>query len=183
MRKRVIVDIDNTLWDFGSILWEYLKAINAHTPEPSAWHEWDFWEDYITEKEFYISIHSIHLNQNHHKFKPYPEAKSFLDSLMKDGYYVLIASHRDEDTRDSTIKWLNTHELVFDEVHLGHDKSVLFNDCYAIIDDSPILLDKAKHLGIVRTGLMHPWNKESGHPLFDNLNKVYEHFKNRGVEG
>ena len=183
MRKRVIVDIDNTLWDFGSILWEYLKAINAHTPEPSAWHEWDFWEDYITEKEFYISIHSIHLNQNHHKFKPYPEAKSFLDSLMKDGYYVLIASQRDEDTRDSTIKWLNTHELVFDEVHLGHDKSVLFNDCYAIIDDSPILLDKAKHLGIVRTGLMHPWNKESGHPLFDNLNKVYEHLKNRGVEG
>jgi hypothetical protein len=101
---------------------------------------------------------------------------------MKDGYYVLIASHRDEDIRDSTIKWLNTHELVFDEVHFGHDKSVLFNDCYAIIDDSPILLDKAKHLGIVRTGLMHPWNKESGHPLFDNLNKVYEHLKNRGLK-
>jgi hypothetical protein len=164
MRKRVIVDIDNTLWDFGSILWEYLKAINVHTPDPSAWHEWDFWEDYVTEKEFYIAIHSIHLNQNHHKFKPYPESKSFLDSLMKDGYYLLIASHRDEDTRDSTIK-------------MAQDSWTRFR--WGIVDDSPILLDKAKHLGIVRTGLMHPWNTESGHPLFDNLNKVYEHLKKR----
>lgn len=178
MQKRLIVDIDNTLWDFGSVLWEHLKEVNPQTPEPTAWYKWDFWMDYVTEKEFYTSIRSIHLNQHDNRFIPYSDAKFFLDSLKNDGYYVVIASHRDEDTRDSTIKWLTTHELTFDDIHLGHDKSVLFDSCHAVIDDSPILLDKAKHFGIVRTGLMHPWNKESGHPLFADLNAVYRYIKN-----
>ncbi len=178
MQKRIIVDIDNTLWDFGSVLWEYLREVNSHIPRPTAWLKWDFWVDYVTEKEFSDSIRSIHLNQTHHRFVPYPDAKSFLDSLKKDGYYVLIASHRDEDTLSSTIKWFNTHELAFDAIHIGHDKSVLFDGCHAVIDDSPLLLDKAKHFGIIRSGLMHPWNKESGHPLFSDLNEVYNYIKN-----
>lgn len=178
MQNRIIVDIDNTLWDFGSVLYKYLRGINPQTPDPSTWHEWDFWEDYVTEKEFYSSIRSIHLNQNDHKFKPFIEARSFLESLKNDGYCIVVASHRDEDTLDSTQKWLNTHKLAFDEIYLGHNKSVLFDGCHAVIDDSPILLDKAKHSGIIRSGLTYPWNKESGHPLFANLTEVYCHIKN-----
>jgi len=76
MQKRIIVDIDNTLWDFGSVLWEYLKGINASTPEPTAWCKWDFWMDYVTEKEFYKVVREIHINQNHQNFSPYAEARS-----------------------------------------------------------------------------------------------------------
>lgn len=103
---------------------------------------------------------------------------------------------RKKDTLNSTLNWLNTHELVYVEVHLRaclktqqslitpikdkitqikavkdffnsllkNDKSILFENSYAVIDDSPALLEKAEQLGKVGTGLVHPWNKESGHP-------------------
>jgi hypothetical protein len=61
-------------------------------------------------------------------------------------------------------------------VHLKNDKSILFENSYAVIDDSPALLEKAEQLGKVRTGLVYPWNRESGHPLFRN--GVYNYIKN-----
>jgi len=63
-------------------------------------------------------------------------------------------------------------DLPFDELHLSMDKSVLFADCCAIIDDSPIMLDKAAQAEIVRAGLCHPWNSATAHPLFDTLTEV-----------
>jgi len=49
---------------------------------------------------------------------------------------------------------------------------VLFPESWAIIDDSPITLEKAARAGIIRTGLLNPWNENSGHPLFNNLLEV-----------
>ncbi len=39
------------------------------------------------------------------------------------------------------------NNLVYDEIHLSNDKSVLFNDLSAVVDDSPSVLDKAKASG------------------------------------
>lgn len=82
-----------------------------------------------------------------------------------------------KDALYATLNWLNTHELFYDEVRLENDKSILFENSYAVIDDSPALLEKAEQLGKVRTGLAHPWNKECGHPLFRNLKEVYNYIK------
>jgi len=40
------------------------------------------------------------------------------------------------------------------------------------VDDSPSNLNKAMQAGMMRTGLLCPWNEKSGHPLFKNLIEV-----------
>lgn len=176
-QKRIIVDIDNTLWDFGSVLWEQMKAINSAVPEPLYWDKWDFWVDYLPEREFYSIVREIHVNQNHSRFTPYADARGFLFSLKALGFSIIIASHREKDTINATINWLNTHELAYDEVHLEEDKSILFENSYAVVDDSPKLLEKAEQLGKIRAGLIHPWNRTSRQPVFDSLEEIYRYIK------
>jgi hypothetical protein len=168
--RRIIVDIDNTLWDLAPVLWEHLKAVNPKMPEPSEWDNWDFWEGYVTMKELYQVLKNIHMRQD--EYQPYPESKAFLEALRERGFYIVIASHREKKTYAATVKWLRQNELIFDEIHLSQDKSVLFPDSWGIVDDSPITLDKAARAGIIRAGLSNPWNINSAHPLFGDLLEV-----------
>lgn len=173
--RRIIVDIDNTLWDLAPVLWEHLKAINPKMPEPSEWDCWDFWEGYVTMKELYQVLKNIHMQQD--EYHPYPESKAFLKALKEKDFYIVIASHRERKTYAVTAKWLKQNELLFDEVHLSQDKSVLFADSWGIVDDSPITLDKAASAGIIRAGLSNPWNANSAHPLFGNLYEVLNYIE------
>jgi 5'(3')-deoxyribonucleotidase len=168
--RRIIIDIDNTLWNLAPVLWEHLKAVNPNMPEPSEWDDWDFWEKYVAMKDLYEVLKEIHMRQD--EYPPYPESKRFLEALKARGFYIVIASHREKRTYDATLKWLRQNGLFFDEIHLSHDKSVLFPDSWGIVDDSPITLDKAAGAGIIRTGLSNPWNMSSAHPLFDNLLEI-----------
>ena len=168
--RRIIVDIDNTLWNLSPVLWGYLKAINPRMPEPTEWNYWDFWERYVTLKDLYQVLQNIHMQQD--EYLPYPESKHFLEALKERGFSIVIASHREKKTYVATLKWLRQNGLLFDEIHLSHDKSVLFSDSWGIVDDSPATLDKAARAGIIRAGLSNPWNTDSAHPLFDNLFEV-----------
>jgi hypothetical protein len=42
MKPRIVVDIDNTLWDFAPVLWERLRRINPEVLRPEEWNEWRF---------------------------------------------------------------------------------------------------------------------------------------------
>ena len=168
--KKIAVDIDNILWNFSPIFWERLKKINPAIVPPSIWDKWDFWHQYVTTKQLYSAIKEIHLEQE--QFSPYDDARPFLSSLREKGFYIIIASHREQGTFEATERWLKMHNLTYDEIHLSHDKSVLFNDLCAIVDDSPSVLDKAKTAGIIRVGLRCPWNKDTDHPLFDTIPEV-----------
>lgn len=165
--KTLIVDIDNTLWPFAPELFRCLRVANPFLPHYSEWHQWDFWKDYCTKHVFYQTLAEIHLRQD--CYPPYSEAPSFLSSLRSAGFFVVIASHREEKTRTPTVAWLRKYGLYHDQVHLSPDKSVLFRDAWGLVDDSPALLDKAAQAGLVRAGLSNPWNARSGHPLFPNL--------------
>ena len=175
--KKIIVDIDNTLWDLGPVLFEELEKYNADLPPPTNWYQWDFWKGFVSEKILYSVLRNIHLRQD--AFEPYPDVAQFLLHLKQKGFYIIIASHREKGTFDATEKWLRTNNLSFDEVHLSYDKTVLFRECWAVVDDSPATLDKAKEAGIVRVGLKNPWNKDMEHPLFDNLNEVLNYLQSR----
>ena len=105
-------------------------------------------------------------------FPLYDDARPFLASLRNKGFYIIIASHREQGTFEPTERWLRMHNLAYDEIHLSNDKSVLFNDLCAIVDDSPSVLDKAKGAGIIRVGLRCPWNEKTNHPLFDTLPEI-----------
>ena len=175
--EKIIVDIDNTLWDFAPVLYERMNKINPIVTPTSEWNLFDFWKKYATSREFYKTTKTIHMDQE--QFTPYPDAVEFLSSLKKLGLHIIIASHREKGTLDVTVNWLNKNGLVFDEIHLSNDKTVLFDDCRAIIDDSPFTLEKAAVAGIIATGLRMPWNRDTVYPLFDNLTEVFQYLKER----
>lgn len=165
-----MVDIDNTLWDFAPVLYERIKEINPYITEPYLWHDIYFWKDYVTPGEFYRIILSIHEDQE--IFTPYPDAQLFLSSLKDMGFHITIASHRERTTIQPTVNWLKKYDLIFDDIHLSYDKTVLFDGCQYIIDDSPIIMDKAARKGIPCYGLKMPWNERGNYRIFDTLTDI-----------
>ncbi len=172
---RIIVDIDNTLWDFATPLWK--KVEHYGVPQPSEWH-WDFWKGYFTFEQLLHFINEVHEEQDANA-PPFPEAAGFLTALRKGGCHITIASHRNPASRGNTEKWLKAHGLVFDDLYVGPDKAMLFDDHHVIVDDSVELLDKAAAKGLITTGLRYSWNRDSNHCLFENLSDVIVYLHKR----
>jgi len=175
LAPRIIVDIDNTLWDFAAVLYDRLRAYGV--PEPDKWH-WDFWEQYMSPEEFVSHIDAVHRSQNG-DHAPFPESRKFLHALKHSGLSIIVASHRTPGNYAATENWLNHHGLVFDDLYVGPDKTQLFDASRAIVDDSADTLNKAAQKNLIRAGLRYSWNKESGHPLFNNLMDVLEYIERK----
>lgn len=179
MRKKAIIDIDNTLWHFCGVLYERLKELNSDMPSPEHWNDWYLWSNYCSEEDFFKAIHSIHLKQDDDRYLPYPEAKDFLSTLKQHKLHIIIASHRTQESLEQTHRWLIKHDLMFDDLHVSSDKTVLFDEtCHIVVDDSPYTLEKALNKGIIATGLSFPWNrnhKNNGFKLFNNLNEILQY--------
>jgi len=177
-RKKAIVDIDNTLWHFCDALYEELRKTNKRFPTPDSWTDWDLWEGYCTEDDFYNAVNAIHFNQHSDNYLPYPQARDFLINLKENGYHITIASHRSPDYTTQTEKWLKKHGLVYDELHLSFHKTQLFTESTdVVVDDSPLVLEKAVAKGVMATGLLFPWNKlysENGFILLNSLDEILE---------
>jgi hypothetical protein len=175
MKKAAIIDIDNTLWQFCDAFYEELKKINPAFPPVEQWTTWDFFRPFCTEEQFMAAVDAIHFQQDSDQYRPYPESKNFLRTLREQGYRVVIASHRRDETRRPTERWLRKHELVHDELHLSFDKTVLFNSAALVVDDSPQALEKAVASNAISAGLLFPWNKAyagNGFGLCRNLDEV-----------
>ena len=155
--KKAIIDIDNTLWHFCDVLYERLRKINKAIPGPHKWVEWDFWEEYCSKEDFIKAIDEIHLDQDNKKHIPYSESRDFLKTLKEHNFYIVIASHRTPESIEQTHRWLIKHDLMFDEIYLSHDKTVLFEEgCHIVVDDAPYILEKAAEKGAIASGLMFP---------------------------
>jgi len=168
--RRVIVDIDNTLWDFASVFYAHLKEIHPEIPQQLYWERWDYLKRFVTDKELYGVLRKIHMKQD--TVLPFPDARFFLSSLKDMGCSITIASHREKGSFEPTERWLINHHLPYDELHVSFDKSVLFSQSWAVVDDSPIVLSKARNAGIIGTGLRYPWNEREDHVLFDSLKGI-----------
>lgn len=155
MKKKLIVDVDSTLWEFDKPFFKFLSAFNDDVPTPDKW-EWDTPSRY---DNFFDVVNHIHFTQL--AYPPFDDAKYFLDKV-KEHFYIIIASHRKDKFKDTLIKWLNNHKLYYDEVHVSRDKSVLFNDAFAIVDDCPSTLEKAYEQGIIPLTITYNWNKHCG---------------------
>jgi hypothetical protein len=175
--KKIIVDIDNTLWDLAPVFFEYLQKYNPDIPVDDLKRGETRLKGYIPREDLFGVLKEIHMRQD--EFEPYADAKEFLLALKEMGLYIIIASLRDEEARDATARWLKRYELPYDELHLSNDKTVLFPDSWAIVDDSIWTLNKAAEEGIVRTGLVNVWNANRGHPLFPTLQEVLEYLKSQ----
>jgi len=179
--RKIIVDIDNTLWDLAPVLYARLHEENPRIPHHTQWRSWHFWEGFISAQRLYGIIKDVHMEQD--TFEPYGQSRNFLRLLRERGFHIIIASHREQETFAPTRRWFEKHDLPFDEIHLSYDKSVLFERSWAVVDDSPITLEKAKQAGIVRAGLKNPWNEAEDHPLFANLTEIYEYLQGECTSG
>ncbi len=169
-RRRIIVDIDNTLWHLAPELWEALKKVNPEMPPPVEWDSRRSIERFMPIKEFFRVLKDIHMRQE--SYPPFPDAGDFLRALKERGFHIVIASHRSPDTYAPTASWMKKNRLAHDEIQLSYDKSVLFPGSTALVDDSPVNLSKAAQVGILGTGLLFSWNENSGFPLFKTLSEV-----------
>lgn len=170
-KKRIIVDIDNTLWDFASEFYRKIKVISPNIPPISQW-TWDFYMDYISLEDLASICNEIHMEQD--IYKPFEFSQQFLSELISRGCHVIIASHREEKARQATERFFIKYNLPYTELHLTNDKTLLFNDCVAVVDDAPHILDEAKRENLICTGLEWPWNRNSGHILFKTLEDVLD---------
>ena len=168
--KKIAVDIDNTLWDFSPVFWERLQRIDPGIMPPTDWTRWDFWENHVTKKQVYRAVKEIHLEQE--RFQPFDDAQPFLETLKKRGFYIIIASHREAETHDATMRLPRANGLMYDEIHLSNDKSIMFRDLCADVDGSALVLDKAKEGCIVGVGIRRPWDAQGRQQLFETLPEV-----------
>ncbi len=161
MKPLAIVDVDNVLWDFASLLYQSLKLKNPKTPHWLDWNNWEYPEQFVTKKEFYSIIDDIHKTQE--AGQPFAHASRVLDLLSKE-YYIVIASHRRKEYKNYLSIWMRMNGLRYNEIYCGQDKTELFdNDVGLIIDDSPIILEKAIDRYNLDTsmaifGIVYPWN-------------------------
>jgi hypothetical protein len=178
LSKIAIIDIDNTLWQFSDAFYLELAKINGNFPTPDRWRTYDIWEGYCSVEDFIAAINTIHHNQDSDRYRPYPESRDLLSSLRDHGFHIIIASHRTPETRLPTERWLARHGLLYDELHLSLDKTVLFPKADIVVDDSPLTLEKAIESGALGAGLLFPWNigyASNGFRLFQNLNEVLDY--------
>lgn len=183
MRKTAVIDIDNTLWQFSDALYVELKKINVDCATPDQWDLFNIWEHYCSFEEFIAVINTIHCNQDSHHYRPYPEAQRFLSTLRGSGFHVIIASHRTPESTAPTERWLARHGLLYDELHLSYDKTVLFPDADIVVDDLPRTLEKAVEQGALAAGLQFPWNRPhngNAFKLFQNLDEILEYILQSG---
>ncbi len=175
--EKIIVDIDNTLWDLAPVLYDRMSKACPALPPAAEWRQWDFWRSCVEPKTIYAILDDIHMEQD--TFSPFDDAAAFLADLKRMGFYIVVASHRRKEALGPATKWLRSNNLVYDDIHLSYDKTVLFKDSWGVVDDNPIVLKKAKDAGIVRAGLRNPWNENEDHPLFDNLSQIAEYLRNQ----
>jgi hypothetical protein len=165
--EKIIVDIDNTLWNLAPVLDSRIGEESPDLPPAKQWRELDFKGLVITREAINAILDRIHMEQE--RFAPFPDAPEFLRSLKVMGFYIIVASHRHHNAFGPTERWLREKGLVHDEIYLSRDKTVLFNDSWGVIDDSVQILNKARDAGIIRAGLRNQWNEGQDHPLFDSL--------------
>lgn len=171
----VVVDVDNTLFDYAGELHKELCKVCRDIPAPENWSEWDFYTKYMTKKQFYEAVDRAHARQM--DFKPFEDACEFLENLSKN-YKVCIASHRENRFLELTRNWLDKHGLHYDEVHVLPDKSALFDKSVKlVVDDSPHIIQEAEKKCIRVCAISYPWNREmngNGCVMGTSLSDVYK---------
>lgn len=177
--RKIIIDIDDTLWDFISVFYKRMEKACPDIDIPTDWHELLFWMRHASPETLPNAVSIMRSIHREDQFSPFPEAKHFLTSLKDRGFHITIASHRDQEASDATTKWLVRNNLIFDDLHLSKDKTVLFNDCWAVVDDSPMILRKAQKAGIIGVGLKTQWNEQEDCLLFNDLMEILRYLDER----
>lgn len=156
----VIIDIDSTLVEFSELLYQEIVRLGYKCPPTYAWYEWATPHKAVNnDKLFYQLVNNVHRNLCN--LKPFPLASELMQWLHE-RYYVIVATHRNNEFIPSVHEWLSMNDLPHDLVHVSNDKTKLFESAEHIefiFDDCPMTSSKAAQKGIQTYQLWYPYNR------------------------
>ena len=156
---KAVIDVDNTICEYSFVLYDELNKINEQIPLPIDWNDWNFYKGIISDEEFYKAAD---LAQNRiMECSVVPGAREFLVALSNLGYEIVIASHRQNESKVLLEKWLMKNGMTYDSIHISFDKTVLFDDNSVglVVEDSPVVIKESCKRGILTIGIRRPWNR------------------------
>lgn len=180
---KAIIDVDNTLCEYSFVLYEELNKINEEIPLPIDWNHWDFYKGMITEEDFYKAANRA--QDRIMECREVPGAREFTENLLKIGFEIVIASHRQDDNKNLLEQWLMNKQIKYNEIHISYDKTVLFDKSVKlVVEDSPVTINESCKRGISTIGVRRPWNrnlKDQNLIMINNYNTmdpiIYEMLK------
>lgn len=160
--RRILVDIDATLYDSDPLFIKYFRQL--HDIELERIAEWDFWRGLITAEEFVVLIQKhYHSTAEIIGARPYRGAAEAINAWRAAGITVHIVSDRRPRTAAATRAWLAKIGLSYDKLVL---RSPIDKIDYAlrhridlVIDDKPATLRRAIEVGLQAATLTYPYNR------------------------
>lgn len=157
---RIALDIDSTLhhyWDLLDELAQRRYGVALPYDQQLGWG--------ITQLEpaqVKLLIEETHSDHHIEGAEPYPDAVETVRAWHADGHWIHITSHRAEETRSATERWLERIGMPYDDLHCSYDKVTRCVELAidVLVDDSPVNLENAREQGIVGATIVHPWNAE-----------------------
>jgi uncharacterized HAD superfamily protein len=157
---RIALDIDSTLhhyWDlFRSIVRERTGVDLAYEDQT------DWGVNRIPQDELRAAVMETHSDENIAGAEPYPGAVETVQAWHAQGHWIHVTSHRAEACAPATARWLEEHEIPYDDLHCSYDKVTRCVELGidVLVDDSPVNLERARTEGILGATILHPWNRE-----------------------
>jgi hypothetical protein len=147
---KIAIDIDDTLYDFGSVAKDALFRIANERGDKDLFKgvyspatQWRHPNDYAGSETWMEAIRLSHQPEVILAQTPFPGAADTLNALYEHGHDLMYISNRAEEAEEATQEWLAANGFP-----LGHDAEVevvctmaakmpLMKDCQYLIDDRP----------------------------------------------
>lgn len=143
--SKVAVDIDDSLYDFGSLAQEMIIQLATETNDKrlqkaaySTWNEWRTPND-VLEEEWQTIIDMCHRDHVIRSQMPFKNAVTTLRKIFSAGNDIIYISNRSDSAYDATYEWLQAHGFPQAKslVCTTGNKAPFIEDCQYIIDDRP----------------------------------------------
>jgi hypothetical protein len=171
MKKIAVIDIDGILWNMAPAWYTELIKINPECPYPGKTTAWNFAKGYMSNEDFKKTIDTIHMKQD--QFPCFKGVHKLTNMLYEADFYIKIASHRTDKSKDITAKWLYNNDIYYHELHTVPDKHFLLEDAAIFIDDNPDSQEYALSNNVIVFSIEYPYNRHVKDVyFFDNFTNM-----------
>lgn len=167
IKRRILVDIDSTLYPSEQVFIKYLERLHGVTLTSEQMADWDrWWRPFMTKRQFtdFIQRH-FHSDDEIRNAVPYRGATTALRAWKKAGHIIHIVSDRHPKTQVATAEWLEKIGAPYDrlvlEWRIDKIEYAVGANLNLIIDDKPATLRNALAAGLWTATLAHPHNRET----------------------
>jgi hypothetical protein len=157
---RIAIDIDSTLHHYWPLLSAAAKRRFGVELPYEQQITWDI--SRLREEQVRVCVQDTHSDEAIAKAEPYPHAVETVNRWYDAGHWIHVTSHRAEQCRSATARWLDDIGLRHHELYCSYDKVARCREIgiELLIDDAPTTIVRALEAGILGATLRHPWNQD-----------------------